>query len=175
MTAAAEAVVSAGITLRPATEADAAVLLAVYASSRAHEMALVDWTEAQKAEFLAMQFEAQRRHYLAHYDGAAYLVVERDGQPVGRLYVHAGSRDVRIMEVQLLPEARGQGIGTALLRHVIAAAAVRGQGTSIHVELENPARRLYERLGFVPIEERGPYLLMERPAGSPAASESTTA
>lgn len=175
MPALAEAALSARIRLRPATEADAAVLLAIYASSRAHEMACVEWSQEQKAVFLSMQFEAQRRHYAAHYDGAAYMVVERDGQPVGRLYVHEGLSDVRIMEVQLLPEARGQGIGTALLRGVLAAAAARGQRTSIHVELENPARRLYERLGFVPIEERGPYMLMERPAGPPHASQSTTA
>jgi ribosomal protein S18 acetylase RimI-like enzyme len=151
------------VTLRPATEADAGALLAIYASTRAHEMAVIGWTDEQKAAFLEMQCEAQRRHYVEHYGGASFLVIERDGAPIGRLYLHQGNDDVRVIDIALLPEARGQGIGGALLRDVLAAASARGRRVSIHVEVDNPARRLYERLGFTPVEVRGLYLLMECP------------
>ena len=160
------------VTLRPETDADADVLLAIYASTRAHEMAQVDWADEQKAAFVQMQFEAQRRHYVEHYPGASFEVIERGGAPIGRLYLHEGSDDVRVMDIALLPEARGHGIGAALLRSVIDAAAASGRRVSVHVELGNPARRLYERLGFLPVEERGHHLLMEcHPAplaGAPA-------
>ncbi len=149
------------VTLRPATEADADVLLAIYASTRAHELALLDWADEQKAAFLQMQFEAQHRHYVEHYVGASFLVIERGGMPIGRLYLHEGNDDVRVMDIALLPDARGQGIGGTLLRNVLAAASARGRRVSIHVEIDNPARHLYERLGFTPVEERGLHLLME--------------
>lgn len=154
-----------GVTVRPETEADATWLLAIYASTRAHEMALVDWTDAQKQDFLRMQFDAQHRYYTSAYPGATFDLIERHGQPIGRLYLHERDADVRIVDIALLPEARGQGIGTALLRDVIARAEARARRVSIHVEHDNPARRLYERLGFRPVEARGFYLLMESTPG----------
>ena len=149
------------VTLRAATQADEHVLRDIYASTRADELAQLDWTLEQKAWFVGMQFDAQHRHYVEHYPDAAFLVIERDGVPVGRLYLHEQPTEVRIMDIALLPEARGLGIGTTLLRQVIADAAARGQAVSIHVEDRNPARQLYERLGFTPVEIRGVYTLME--------------
>lgn len=157
--------VTAGVSLRHATNADGGVLRDIYASTRADELAHVDWTVEQKAWFVGMQFDAQHRHYVEHYPGASFLVIERDGAPIGRLYLHEQPAEMRVMDIALLPEARGLGIGTALLRQLMADAASRGQAVSIHVEEHNPARRLYERLGFTPVETRGIHTLMEcRPA-----------
>ena len=70
------------------------------------------------------------------------------------------------MDIALLPEHRGAGIGSAVLRGLLAEAAAAGKPVRIHVERLNPARRLYERLGFAPIEDKGVYYLMEwRPGG----------
>src|SRR6185437_16635571 len=104
---------------------------------------------------------AQDAYYREHYASAAFDVIEVDGEPAGRLYVARWDHDIRIIDIALLPEYRGRGIGTALLRELLAEAAADGKRLSIHVELNNPARRLYERLGFVQVEERGVYLLME--------------
>ena len=70
------------------------------------------------------------------------------------------------MDIALMPEHRGGGLGTRLLRELFAEAEASGRKVSIHVEIFNPARRLYERLGFIQAAERGVYLLMERPAAS---------
>jgi ribosomal protein S18 acetylase RimI-like enzyme len=147
-----------GVRLRPVTDADRPFLLELYAGVRAPELALVPWDEATKRAFVAQQFAAQDAHYRAHYPGATLDVVEVGGAPAGRLYVHRGEHDVRIMDIALAPEHRGRGIGTALLRALIAEAGART--LSIHVEAGNPARRLYERLGFRPAGEHGVYLLL---------------
>ena len=147
--------------LRPATADDDAFLRRVYASTRADELDLLGWSEAEKQAFLAMQFEAQDRHYRAHFANARFDVIERDGAPAGRLYVDRAPGEIRIVDIALLPEHRGAGAGSALLRELLAEAAAHGQCVTIHVERSNPARRLYERLGFrVEADDGAVYLFM---------------
>lgn len=150
-----------GIRLRPAGASDRDLLLQIYASTREEELRLVDWSADQKAGFARMQFEAQDAYYRTNYADAAFDVIEIDAEPAGRLYVDRRADDIRIVDIALLPEYRGRGIGTTLIRALLAEAGATGKRLSIHIELHNPARRLYERLGFVPVEERGVYLLME--------------
>jgi ribosomal protein S18 acetylase RimI-like enzyme len=147
--------------LRPVTPDDRGFLLRVYASTREDELSILGWSEEQKAAFVLQQFEAQDAYYREHYESAAFDVIEIDGEPAGRLYVARWDDEMRIVDIALLPEYRGHGIGTALLRDLLAAAAREGRRLSIHVEVNNPARRLYERLGFAQVEERGVYLLMQ--------------
>jgi len=149
------------LSLRPACDADAETLLAIYASTRADELARTDWDADQKAAFVAMQFQAQSAHYRGNYRGAEFYLILVDGEPAGRLYLHRRDGDLRIMDIALLPGHRGRGIGTACLRALQAAAAAEGIGLSIHVETFNPARRLYQRLGFRPAAEAGVYILMQ--------------
>jgi ribosomal protein S18 acetylase RimI-like enzyme len=149
-------------TLRPATEADRDFLLSVYASTREEELAQVEWEEGAREAFLEHQFGAQDHHYRANYPGATFDVIEVDGEPAGRLYVHRGDDEIRIMDIALAPPYRGRGIGTALLGALMEEASASGRALSIHVEMNNPARRLYERLGFSPAGEHGVYVLMRR-------------
>ena len=151
----------AGVALRPATDADLPFLSRVYASTRAEELAQTDWSEAQKAAFLQFQFDAQHQHYRTHYADAEFLVIEHEGTPVGRLYLHWRDSELRIVDIALLPGARGRGVGGALLQVLMDAAAAVRKSVSIHVEQMNPAMRLYQRLGFVRTGEHGIYHLME--------------
>ena len=144
--------------LRPVTDADRPFLLELYGSVRTPELAHVPWDEETKRAFVAQQFAAQDAHYREHYPGATLDIVEVGGASAGRLYVHRGERDVRIMDIALAPAFRGRGIGTALLRSLMAEAGART--LSIHVEANNPARRLYERLGFREAAEHGVYRLL---------------
>ena len=147
------------IELRPAEPADREFLYRVYAGTRTEELAVVPWDEAQKEAFLRSQFDAQDRWYREHYARATFEVVVVDGEPAGRLYLHRGESEIRIVDIALLPEHRGNGVGTALLRDLLAEADRR---VTIHVERFNPALRLYERLGFTLAEDKGVYLLLER-------------
>jgi ribosomal protein S18 acetylase RimI-like enzyme len=149
--------------LRPATDDDLPFLLRVYAATRADELARVPWTDAQKDAFVRQQFEAQHAWWREHYTGASFDVVLLHGVPVGRLYVDEWKAEIRIVDIALLPEHRGAGLGTRLLRGVLARGDAAGKPVSIHVERLNPALRLYQRLGFRQVEDKGVYLLMSRP------------
>jgi len=149
------------VSLRPVTPEDDAFLAAVYASSRAEELAITGWTEEQKTEFCRRQFDAQSAYYAENYPGASFQVIERDGWPVGRLYVDRWEKEIRIVDITLLPEFRGSGMGTKLLRELQDEARAAGKSLTIHVERFNRALRLYEKLGFKQIEDKGVYLLME--------------
>ncbi|EIC29891.1 GNAT family N-acetyltransferase [Methylomicrobium album] len=152
------------LTFRPIETTDRDFLSAVYASTRADEMALVDWDERQKAAFLEMQFAAQHRYYQENYRDTDFLVLLLDGQPIGRLYLARWPEEIRIVDIALLPAYRNAGVGTQLLTDVLEEAAAAGKPVRIHVEGFNPALSLYRRLGFKQIGEHGVYLLMERPA-----------
>jgi ribosomal protein S18 acetylase RimI-like enzyme len=149
------------INLRKATAADTEFLADVYAGTRMEELAVTDWSDSQKAEFCRMQFTAQDKHYRQHYPTAEFQVIESSGTPIGRLYVDRWKREIRIMDIALLPGHRGKGIGTGLLLDLQHEAAAAGKTLSIHVERMNPALNLYERLGFRRIEDKGIYFLME--------------
>jgi ribosomal protein S18 acetylase RimI-like enzyme len=139
------------IGLRPVTEADRELLIVLYGSTRTEELAQVAWGEGQLDAFVRMQFTAQDVHYRRVYPQATFDMVELDGVPAGRLYVDRRPEDIRVVDVAILPEQRGRGLGTALLTAVLEEAAASGRGVSIHVEVNNPAVRLYERLGFVAV------------------------
>ena len=150
------------VTLRPIAEEDLEFLLRLYATTRADEMAMVtDWSDEQKEWFVRMQFQAQHAWYQEHYGDAQFDLVLMDGVPAGRLYVHRRPAEIRLVDISLIPELRGKGVGSALLRELMAEAEAAGKPLTIHVEKYNPAMRLYLRLGFKPIEDRGPYDLME--------------
>lgn len=150
------------VTLRPIREEDLEFLLRLYATTRADEMAMVtDWSDEQKEWFIRMQFQAQHAWYQEHYGDAQFDLILIDGVPAGRLYVHRRAKEIRLVDISLIPELRGKAIGSALLRELMAEAEAAGKPLTIHVEKYNPAMRLYLRLGFKPIEDRGPYDLME--------------
>jgi ribosomal protein S18 acetylase RimI-like enzyme len=153
---------SVRVTLRPAEPGDEELLFRVYASTRTGELAVVPWNDSQKEVFVRAQFEAQDNWYREHYERATFEIVLVDGEPCGRLYLHRGEREIRIVDIALLPERRGEGVGGALLRDLLAEADEDGKRVSIHVERFNPALRLYERLGFSLAEDKGVYLLLER-------------
>jgi GNAT superfamily N-acetyltransferase len=152
----------ANLGLRQAGPDDERFLFTLYVSTRALEVARLPWSDAEKEAFLRMQFDAQRRHYAAQFPAAAHDLILVDGEPAGRLYVDRDESAILVVDIALLPEHRGRGIGTALLTGLLAEADAAGQTVSVHVERGNPARRLYERLGFVAVTDLGMYVQLER-------------
>jgi GNAT superfamily N-acetyltransferase len=149
------------VSLRPARPSDEDFLRRVYASTREEELAPTGWDDATKEAFLAQQFRAQHEHYVANYEGAAFDIVLVEGEPAGRLYVMRWPETIRVMDISLLPGHRGRGIGARLLERLMDEASAVGKPVTIHVERNNRAMTLYERLGFEEVEERGVYVLME--------------
>lgn len=150
-----------GVSLRPRREDDLAFLARLYGSTRADEMAQLSWSMEEKNAFLTMQFEAQTRHYDEHFADAEFLLIERDNEPIGRLYLQRREDEIRIVDIALLPDHRQRGIGGRLLRRVLEEAADSGRVVRIHVECNNPALGMYEHLGFRLVDDLGVYHLME--------------
>jgi len=148
--------------LRPVAGNDAQLLYEIYASTREDELAVVPWDAPTKEAFLRMQFNAQDTYYRATYPDASYDLIVSGDDVLGRLYVERGDEAWRVLDIALLPEHRGTGIGTRLLSEILAEAAAAGTPVQVHVERYNPARHLYDRLGFRQIEDQGIYLLLER-------------
>jgi ribosomal protein S18 acetylase RimI-like enzyme len=157
------------IALRPAGPDDAEVLYRIYASTREAELGAVPWDAATKEAFLRMQFAAQDTDYHAHYPSASYDLIVSGAEVLGRLYVHRGHTALHVIDIALLPEHRGKGIGTRLLTELLAEAAAAARLVQIYVERFNPVRRLYDRLGFRQIADQGVYLLLEWKPGATGA------
>jgi ribosomal protein S18 acetylase RimI-like enzyme len=150
-----------GLSYRPAGDDDLAFLALVYASTRVEEVAQSGWPIEMQHQFLAHQADAQHRHYRQHYPDAEWLVIERGGEAIGRLYIEEWPSQIRLIDIALLPAGRGGGVGTAILADLQDLAAAAAKPLTIHVERNNPAMSLYRRFGFARIDEHGIYDLME--------------
>lgn len=124
-------------------------------------MALLDWTQQQKQQFLQMQFDAQHRFYHEQFTTAQFAIIEHNNDAIGRLYVDRRPAEIRIIDIALLPGFRGKGIGGELMQALIDEGAACDKAVTIHVEHNNPAMQLYQRLGFKHVSDEGIYYFMK--------------
>lgn len=152
---------------RPVAPSDDEFLLDVYASTRAEELAPVPWTDEQKRAFLRSQFDAQRGEYFQRFPDSDYRVILVGGRPAGRLWVARTPRQIRLLDIALLPEFRARGIGASLVRGLAEEAERTGLPLRHMVfQLNEGAMRFYERLGFTRLELHGAYWEMEKKPAS---------
>jgi ribosomal protein S18 acetylase RimI-like enzyme len=142
--------------------ADSEFLMSVYGATRRPELSLLDWSEAQADAFIRMQFDAQTRHYRAHYPQASHVVIAVGGEPAGRLIVDRSTKEIRIVDLALLSEFRRAGVGSWLVRLLFEEADAKGLPVRCHVEQSNDARRFWEQLGLVARGLDGVHVAMER-------------
>ncbi|HMF56712.1 MAG TPA: GNAT family N-acetyltransferase [Pyrinomonadaceae bacterium] len=150
------------VTLRKALPEDEPFLYRLYASTRAEEMDATGWDEQMREIFLHAQFRAQAEHYTKNFPDARHSIILVDGKPAGRFYVNRTEEEMRLVDLSILPEYRNGGTGTRLIREMLAEAESARLPVRLHVLSFNPALKLYERLGFTLIEDKGLYLHMER-------------
>ena len=158
------------VSFRAVGPEDEPFLLEVYGSTRSEELALTGWDEQQRAAFLKMQLDAQHVHYRGQYPDAEYLVILVDGIGVGRLYLAETADEIRILDITVLPENRGAGVGTAIVQELMRASAASGKALGIYVESFNRSLGLFERLGFVRSGENG-YSYLLRWSGETASQD----
>ena len=151
-----------GIALRWLDADDGGWLRALYADTRAQELAPLAWPDAARQAFVDQQFALQHRHFVSTCGGAEFLAACRGSTPLGRMYLERAAPVHRLLDIALFARARGHGIGSALIAAAQRDAAACGASLRLHVLAHNPdARRLYARLGFRPAGEAAPYLRME--------------
>jgi GNAT superfamily N-acetyltransferase len=141
---------------------DAAFLLSVYDTTRRAEQILMGWSDTEMDAFIAMQFDAQTRHYGSVFPDASSLIVLVDDDPAGRLIVDRSGERILLVDITLLPGFRGRGVGGALVRPLLEEADAAGLPVRLHVLHDNDARAFWEHLGFVAQGLDGLHVVMER-------------
>lgn len=139
--------------LRQVTDGDYDFLYGLHVAAMKDLVARVwGWEDARQKQFFA-----------DHFDPAPSRIVVVNGEDVGVVVVVWGAADAFIASIEIVPAYQGRGLGTALVERVIAEARARGLPVRLQVLKINPARRLYERLGFVVTGETETHDLMIRP------------
>jgi len=149
------------IELRPIGAEDEPFLFTVYANTRYEELAQVAWSQKEKEIFLRQQFQFQHSQYMENYLDAEFKIIKIDDVDAGRLYSDVWKKEIRIIDIAILPEYRNRGCGTVLIKEIQEKAASQDKKVSIHVEKNNPALGLYHRLGFKETEDKEVYWLLE--------------
>lgn len=159
----------------PVTPEDELFLFDLYASARHEEMSLVAWNEEQKRAFLLQQFQAQHNYYTAKFPSADFLILTIDGEKIGRLYTAELDDELRILDLTIKPEQRGQGIGSQLIAEIVSHAEANKQSVQIYLETMNRAASLFTRFGFKPISGDDVYQLWQLTFDADNSGRSLTA
>ena len=150
------------LVLRAERPEDEELLLSLYAGTREDELNLTGWDAAARAAFVRSQFDAMRRGYADAFPHAQFAIVEWKGRAIGRFVLDRLPGEFRIVDMVLLPDCRGHGLGTALIQQVLEEARQKRCVVRLHV-FRGPRSPspFYERLGFSKVAEDGPYDLLE--------------
>jgi ribosomal protein S18 acetylase RimI-like enzyme len=154
------------MSLRPRTGSDQGFLFALYVDGRDDAWAF-GWSQDAVREFLDMQFRAREYSFGISYPAARSDIVVVRGRAVGRLLVDRRPHGIHLVDIALLSEHRGMGIGSRLITGLIEEAVLTERPVCLQVQRGSRALDLYERLGFVGVTESGAadpsamYLTME--------------
>jgi ribosomal protein S18 acetylase RimI-like enzyme len=159
------------IHFRPANQEDDSFLCRLFASTREQLLASLPFDAPQKEAFARQQHICQDRYYRQQYPQASFEIVCSGDRPIGRLYVNRTPKEILIVDIALLPEYRGAGLGRKLLEDLLAEAAETDRRVTIQVDKFNPALRLYQRLGFQIVQDAGADWGMEWRAGAVSTAE----
>lgn len=137
-----------GCALRAASRGDEPFLFALHrAAMRDYVDAVWGWDE-----------QWQRNHFAANYAPRRHAVIVRvapEAQDIGRISLTRHWRRFFLRDIELIAAERNRGIGTAILRALLALASAEGRAVELLVLKHNPAQRLYARLGFRIVADDG--------------------
>ena len=136
------------IKLKSITKEDEAFLYEIFASTRHQEVDSWGWSAEQKGLFLEMQWRAQQASYHQQFPGASHSIIAVGEQYVGRLLTEELSDYHHLIDISILPSYQGKGIGTFLITQLQQKAREENKPVILQVFHTNPAKNLYERLGF---------------------------
>jgi ribosomal protein S18 acetylase RimI-like enzyme len=140
--------------LRQARITDEEFLLMLYAQQRAAELEIFGMDAHQREIFMQMQFRARQLSYATHHPTASgQIVVLECGTPIGRFLVERTEDEICLIDIALINEYQGRGIGTKLVRTLQLECEARDGRLELHVLKGSTAERLYRRLGFVATAE----------------------
>lgn len=125
---------------------DAELGRALFACTVAADLALLP--EPLRSMLLDQQHAAWSAALPRHGELEDRVILDDSSVSVGRLILARTGDELRVVEIGLFPEHRGRGLGGAVLADVFATARAEGRVVRGTVRRDNPARRLYARLGM---------------------------
>jgi ribosomal protein S18 acetylase RimI-like enzyme len=154
------------ISFRPAVmPSDEPFLQSLYASTRDDLNDLIG-DESQLRQLLLMQYNGQKATYAAEFPNAVDQIILFNGEPVGRLMLDHRHDSIHGVDIAIRKEARNLGVGTGVLAGLFEQCSERGVYFTLNVVKNNPAAKLYERLGCRIEKDNGTHFFMAwRPAG----------
>lgn len=149
--------------MRPERPDDLIFRFQLFCDSRTPEWYQAQLPPAQFSQVMHQQFHAQNESYARQLPNARFDIIELDGQPIGRIVVDR-TDDIHLTDQAIIPALRNQGLGTAIMRWLIAESVETDRQISLYVANSNdPSMRLYLRMGFVLVGDDTLYLKMIRP------------
>jgi len=148
------------VSFRVIEDSDKNYLKALYADSRAREMNMTVWSDQEKTRFLDQQYEFQDRSFTLNYIGAIRRIIQLDGRDIGRLFINEADDHMRILDLTIHSDYQRRGIATDILKSLLNKAYGGKVPVKLSVVHDNPARKLYARLGFHPVRQDGLYVEM---------------
>lgn len=145
----------------PVCEDDRPFLFQLFSTTRSDEIASWGFDQAMAEQFLRMQWEAQTQSYRLQFPAMDHRIILADKEKVGRIIIDRTSRELHLVDISLLPTFRNQGIATGLLLDLQREALQQKKTLSLSVLVSNPAKRLYDRLGFSVVSEDEVYVRMK--------------
>ncbi|HWR54026.1 MAG TPA: GNAT family N-acetyltransferase [Bryobacteraceae bacterium] len=155
--------------LRPAIADDEPFVYNLVTGAMAERLAAFAWEPTMRGALLRMQYEAATRGYAEHFPHAEHSIVLVEGQPAGHIIVARSHEELRIVDIVIAPQFRGNGLGAGVLETYLEEADRSSRRARLQVALSNPAIRLYKRLGFEQVGGDEVNLELERSPAKEAA------
>ena len=150
------------VTIRPVIDPeDESFLQELYSSTR-DDLRYLSADENQARQLMTMQYLAQKRSYGQQFPNASHEIILLDGKAIGRMIVDRTSDAICLVDLAVLTDERGLGIGTIILDRLIEESSSRNVPIELSVLKTNRAQRLYDRLGFKIYDDDGVRLHMRR-------------
>jgi len=136
------------LTLRPETEQDVAFLKRLFRSTR-EDLLQLGLPEPMLENLMLMQFNAQQSSYHSQFPNAEFAIVEKNGKPIANLVIYRDHDAIRIVNIAVLAEQRGNGYGSSLIATLQDEAGAVNKPLTLSVSCMNlRAQQLYQSLGF---------------------------
>ncbi len=136
------------IQLKIKDETDSEFSFRLFEKIKTVELNIHNWPEQMKNQLIEMQYKGYEQMIKNEYPNAEDYIITVNDEKAGRLQLNVNDFGIRIINISLLPAFHGNGIGTKIIRDVIADADIKKKHVCLEVDKINPAFNLYKRLGF---------------------------
>ncbi len=149
---------AANVCLRPEIPEDADFLEDLFVANKDDAPGWRELLPAERTRLLKEQSALQRLHYRKFYPQAWFTIIEVEGKPAGRLCVNQSPKEMRVVDISILPEYRQHGIGSRLIQQVITESTRLKRPLRLCAELGSTVHSFYQKLGFIEFKRDGTHV-----------------